>query len=118
MLTVSGDHSYRGRGGNPRSSYGPKNYQNHYDNQHSEHFNEYPKILAKGPLSPVDDRTVIATDKSIKVTVNQGATPVKGPVMSVKGDQSTFNDTICNLSIKANKVPRGKVVFANNITIP
>lgn len=39
----------------------------------------------KGPLSPIEDKTVIATDKSIKVTVNHGNMPIKGPVMSVKG---------------------------------
>lgn len=32
----------------------------------------------------VDERTVVATDKSIKVTLNQ-SNMTKGPVMSVKG---------------------------------
>ncbi|XP_051165479.1 titin homolog [Leptopilina boulardi] len=72
------EHSSRGRGGNHRGSHGPRTH-GHYDNQ-----NDFSESLVKGPLSPNDDRTVIATDKNIKVTVNHGNMPVKGPVMSVK----------------------------------
>lgn len=78
------EHSSRGRGGNHRGSHGPRTH-GHYDNQ-----NDFSESLVKGPLSPNDDRTVIATDKNIKVTVNHGNMPVKGPVMSVKGRISNY----------------------------
>ncbi|XP_043471635.1 trichohyalin-like [Leptopilina heterotoma] len=68
----------RSRGGNHHGSHGPRNH-GHYDNQ-----NDFSESLLKGPLSPIEDKTVVATDKSIKVTVNHGNMPIKGPVMSVK----------------------------------
>ncbi|XP_070165487.1 myb-like protein X isoform X2 [Polyergus mexicanus] len=66
----SGYRSYRG---NSRHFY--NNYENRSNNAHHQEGH------VKNPLSSnSEERTVVATDKSIKVTLNQG----KGPVMSVK----------------------------------
>lgn len=60
------------------------NYENRSHNTYDQHRNN-AAMPVKAPMSPTsEDRTVIATDKSIKVTVNQGNV-TKGPVMSVKG---------------------------------
>lgn len=67
----SGYRSYRGH-----SRHFHNNYENRSNNAH------YQEGHVKNPLSSnSEERTVVATDKSIKVTLNQG----KGPVMSVKG---------------------------------
>ncbi|KAL6426073.1 hypothetical protein ACFW04_008978 [Cataglyphis niger] len=66
----SGYRSYRGN-----SRHFHNNYENRFNNAHHQEGH------VKNPLSSnSDERTVVATDKSIKVTLNQG----KGPVMSVK----------------------------------
>ncbi|KAM0725466.1 hypothetical protein ACS0PU_008952 [Formica fusca] len=66
----SGYRSYRGN-----SRHFHNNYENRSNNAHHQEGH------VKNPLSSnSEERTVVATDKSIKVTLNQG----KGPVMSVK----------------------------------
>lgn len=76
-----GHRSYRG---NSRHFY--NNYENRSNNTHQDGY-------IKNPLSPgIDERTVIATDKSIKVTLNQGNI-MKGPVMSVKVNSPSIAGT-------------------------
>ncbi|XP_053989720.1 protein kinase 4-like [Hylaeus volcanicus] len=73
-----GRGSHRGSSKNFCSS-----YENRSHNTYDQHRNN-TAMPAKIPLSPTSEgRTVIATDKSIKVMVNQSSTS-KGPMMSVK----------------------------------
>ncbi|XP_076664829.1 uncharacterized protein LOC143367137 [Andrena cerasifolii] len=68
------------------------NYENRSHNTYDQHRNN-AAMPAKAPMSPTsEDRTVIATDKSIKVTVNQGNV-TKGPVMSVKVNSPSIAGT-------------------------
>lgn len=74
----SGYRSYRGN-----SRHFHNNYENRSNNAHQEGH-------VKNPLSSnSEERTVVATDKSIKVTLNQG----KGPVMSVKVNSPSIAGT-------------------------
>ncbi|XP_050457921.1 uncharacterized protein MAL13P1.304-like isoform X2 [Cataglyphis hispanica] len=66
----SGYRSYRGN-----SRHFHNNYENRFNNAHHQEGH-----IKNSLSSNSDERTVVATDKSIKVTLNQG----KGPVMSVK----------------------------------
>ncbi|XP_076619261.1 uncharacterized protein LOC143340815 [Colletes latitarsis] len=67
--------------GSSKNFYG--NYENRSHNTYDQHRNN-AAMPAKIPLSPTSEgRTVTATDKSIKVTVNQSNVS-KGPMMSVK----------------------------------
>ncbi|XP_076646834.1 uncharacterized protein LOC143355672 isoform X2 [Halictus rubicundus] len=76
--------------GTSKNFYG--NYDNRSHNMYDQHRNNAP-MPVKPPLSPTsEERTVIATDTSIKVTVNQGNTP-KGPVMSVKVNSPSIAGT-------------------------
>lgn len=84
--------STRGRGGKQHVSRGgPRGSHNNRGYQHSNSYEQYhgpvSPLTIKPPSSPngVDERTVVATDKSIKVIVNHGPNGPKGPVMSVKG---------------------------------
>lgn len=68
----SGNRSYRGN-------------SRHFHNNHENRSNNTYHQDGHGKNSAgSDERTVVATDKSIKVTLNQGNI-MKGPVMSVKG---------------------------------
>lgn len=75
--------------GNHRPHRGTKNFYNNYENRSYNTYDQHRNntaISTKTPVSPTsEERTVIATDKSIKVTVNQ-SNITKGPVMSVKGN--------------------------------
>ncbi|XP_033322836.2 uncharacterized protein LOC117218504 [Megalopta genalis] len=77
--------------GSSKNFYG--NYDNRSHNVYDQHRNN-TTMPVKPPLSPTsEERTVIATDNSIKVTVNQGNTPSKGPVMSVKVNSPSIAGT-------------------------
>lgn len=83
--------SPRGRGGKQYIGRGAPRGSHNRVYQHSNSFDQFHGPVsppaAKTPLSPngIDDRMVLATDKSLKVIVNHGTTGPKGPVMSVKG---------------------------------
>lgn len=70
------------RGGNHRSPLHRKNYHANYENWS---YNTYDQHRSTAPLGSTvsEERTVTATDKSIKVTLNQ-ANGTKGAVLSVK----------------------------------
>ncbi|XP_076303100.1 uncharacterized protein LOC143221564 isoform X2 [Lasioglossum baleicum] len=87
-------HSRGGRGASHRGT--SKNYYGNYDNRSHNMYDQHRNNVTmpvKPPLSPTsEERTVIATDSSIKVTVNQGNTS-KGPVMSVKVNSPSIAGT-------------------------
>ncbi|XP_046737784.1 protein starmaker-like [Diprion similis] len=97
------DHdSPRGRGGKQYVSRGaPRGSPNNRVYQHSNSFEQYhgptsPSANKPASLSPnrIDERTVVATDKSIKVIVNHDNTTItKSPVMSVKVSSSSIAGT-------------------------
>jgi len=68
----SSHRSYRGNS---------RHFHNNYENNSNSTHHQVGHI--KNP-SGSEKRTVVATDKSIKITLNQGNI-AKGPVMSVKG---------------------------------
>ncbi|XP_072746070.1 uncharacterized protein [Anoplolepis gracilipes] len=75
----SGYRSYRGN-----SRHFHNNYENRSNNTHHQ------EAHVKNPLSSnSEERTVVATDKSLKVTLNQG----KGPLMSVKVNSPSIAGT-------------------------
>ncbi|XP_015586430.1 titin homolog [Cephus cinctus] len=86
----SSEYTNRGRGGNHHFMRGTsRGSHNNRGYHHSNSYEQYHcSTLTSGPapLSPTnsDERTVTATDKSIKITLNQGSNASKGPVMSVK----------------------------------
>ncbi|XP_011500451.1 PREDICTED: uncharacterized protein LOC105364263, partial [Ceratosolen solmsi marchali] len=87
------DYSNRGHGGSRTYHGSQKNHNQDYRRSHHEQIHEYKRQLDnKPPLSPNDDRTVTATDKSIKVTLNHG-NQTKGPVMSVKVNSPSIAGT-------------------------
>lgn len=78
--TRSGNH--RPHRGSTKNFY--SNYENRSHNTYDQHRNNIVASV-KNPVSPTtEERTVIATEKSIKVTVNQ-SNVTKGQLMSVKG---------------------------------
>ncbi|XP_003484898.1 uncharacterized protein LOC100741686 isoform X2 [Bombus impatiens] len=85
------------RGGGHRAHRGStknfySNYENRSHNTYDQHRNN-TAASAKTSVSPTsEERTVIATDKSIKVTVNQ-SNLIKGPVMSVKVNSPSIAGT-------------------------
>ncbi|XP_031848002.1 uncharacterized protein LOC116433720 isoform X2 [Nomia melanderi] len=82
-----GNRLYRG---SSKNFYG--NYDNRSHNAYDQHRNN-AAIPIKTSLSPTsEERTVVATDKSIKVTVNQGNT-TKRSVMSVKVNSPSIAGT-------------------------
>ncbi|KZC13998.1 PREDICTED: GATA zinc finger domain-containing protein 14-like [Dufourea novaeangliae] len=90
------EHTAYNRGGNRPHRGSSKNFYGSYDsrshNTYDQHRNN-STMPTKAPLSPTsEERTVIATEKSIKVTVNQGST-TKGPVMSVKVNSPSIAGT-------------------------
>ncbi|XP_029164706.1 uncharacterized protein DDB_G0283697-like isoform X2 [Nylanderia fulva] len=75
----SGYRSYRGNS---------KHFHNNYENRSNNAYHQEGHV--KNPLSSSsEERTVVATDKSLKVTLNQG----KGPVMSVKVNSPSIAGT-------------------------
>ncbi|XP_012224135.1 myb-like protein X isoform X2 [Linepithema humile] len=78
----SGNRSYRGN-----SRHFHNNYENRSNNTY--HQDGHGKNSAS---TGSDERTVVATDKSIKVTLNQG-NMMKGPVMSVKVNSPSIAGT-------------------------
>ncbi|XP_012273540.1 uncharacterized protein LOC105695984 isoform X2 [Orussus abietinus] len=78
-----GHGNYRPHRGSHRTLYSNRGY--HRSNSNEQYYGSTTPNTMK-PLSPnnTDERTVIATDKSIKVTLSPGASVTKGPVMSVK----------------------------------
>ncbi|KOX77781.1 hypothetical protein WN51_10571 [Melipona quadrifasciata] len=81
--------SHRSHRGSTKNFY--SNYENRSHNTYDQHRNN--TAIAKTPVSPTsEERTVIATDKSIKVTVNQNNV-TKGPVMSVKVNSPSIAGT-------------------------
>ncbi|CAD1474251.1 unnamed protein product, partial [Heterotrigona itama] len=86
--TRAGNH--RPHRGSTKNFY--SNYENRSHNTYDQHRNN-TAVSAKTPVSPTsEERTVIATDKSIKVTVNQNSV-TKGPVMSVKVNSPSIAGT-------------------------
>ncbi|OXU27539.1 hypothetical protein TSAR_016186 [Trichomalopsis sarcophagae] len=88
------DYSNRGHGGS-RTYHGSQKNHGHQDYRrpHHEQSHEYKRQPDnKPPLSPTEDRTVTASDKSIKVTVNPANQP-KGTVMSVKVNSPSIAGT-------------------------
>ncbi|KAK9308385.1 hypothetical protein QLX08_001567 [Tetragonisca angustula] len=82
--------SHRPHRGSTKNFY--SNYENRSHNTYDQHRNN-TAVSAKTPVSPTsEERTVIATDKSIKVTVNQNNV-TKGPVMSVKVNSPSIAGT-------------------------
>ncbi|KAG7203785.1 hypothetical protein KM043_013806 [Ampulex compressa] len=92
------DHLNYNRGGNTRPYRGAsKNFHNNYDvrsNNMHDHHRYNSSIPGKTPLSlnTAEERTVIATDKSIKVMLNQGNS-TKGTMMSVKVNSPSIAGT-------------------------
>lgn len=81
--------SHRPHRGSTKNFY--SNYENRSHNTYDQHRNN--TAIAKTPVSPTsEERTVIATDKSIKVTVNQNNV-TKGPMMSVKVNSPSIAGT-------------------------
>ncbi|XP_625001.2 asparagine-rich protein [Apis mellifera] len=82
--------------GTHRPHRGTKNFYNNYENRSYNTYDQHRNntaISTKTPVSPTsEERTVIATDKSIKVTVNQ-SNITKGPVMSVKVNSPSIAGT-------------------------
>ncbi|KAL2725116.1 putative serine/threonine-protein kinase tsuA [Vespula squamosa] len=69
----------------------PRNFHNNHDYHHMNSYDQHNHDMSSMPLS-VDERTVVATDKSIKVTLNQ-SNMTKGPVMSVKVNSPSIAGT-------------------------
>lgn len=79
LLFAGNDYASYNRGGHRSYRGNSRHFHNNYENSSTYHQDGYVKNL-----SGSEKRTVVATDKSIKVTLNQG-NMTKGPVMSVKG---------------------------------
>ncbi|CAL7945269.1 unnamed protein product [Xylocopa violacea] len=80
--------NYSRGGGHGRPHRGStKNFYSNYENRSHNTYDQHRSTTTasmKTPMSPTsEERTVIATEKSLKVTVNQN-NATKGPVMSVK----------------------------------
>ncbi|XP_014487067.1 PREDICTED: uncharacterized protein LOC106750921 isoform X2 [Dinoponera quadriceps] len=86
------DYAHHNRGGNHRSYRGnSKHFHSNYENRSNNAYHQDGHT--KNPLSPGSEgRTVIATDKGIKVTLNQG-NMTKGPVTSVKVNSPSIAGT-------------------------
>ncbi|OAD61439.1 hypothetical protein WN48_10142 [Eufriesea mexicana] len=86
--TRSGNH--RPHRGSTKNFY--SNYENRSHNTYDQHRNNIA-ALAKSPVSPTsEERTVVATEKSIKVIVNQ-SNVTKGQLMSVKVNSPSIAGT-------------------------
>lgn len=80
LLSVGNDYTGYNRGGGHRSYRGnSRHFHNNYENCSNNTYHQDGHVK-----NPSEKRTVVATDKSIRVTLNQG-NMAKGPVMSVKG---------------------------------
>ncbi|XP_032688577.1 uncharacterized protein LOC116852392 isoform X2 [Odontomachus brunneus] len=86
------DYVHHNRSGNHRSYRGNSKYfHSNYENRSNNAYHQDGH--AKHPLSPGSEgRTVVATDKGIKVTLNQG-NMAKGPVTSVKVNSPSIAGT-------------------------
>lgn len=80
MLFAGNDYVSHNRGSHRSYRGNSRHFHNNYENSS----NTYHQDGHIKNLSSSDKRTVVATDKNIKVTLNQG-NMTKGPVMSVKG---------------------------------
>ncbi|XP_046814360.1 dentin sialophosphoprotein-like [Vespa crabro] len=69
----------------------PRNFHNNHDYHHMNSYDQHNHDMSSMSLS-VDERTVVATDKSIKVTLNQ-SNMTKGPLMSVKVNSPSIAGT-------------------------
>ncbi|XP_039313278.1 uncharacterized protein LOC105207722 isoform X2 [Solenopsis invicta] len=76
----SGHRTYRGNS---------RHFHNNYENNSNNAYHQDGHVKN---LSGSEKRTIVATDKSIKVTVNQG-NMTKGPVMSVKVNSPSIAGT-------------------------
>ncbi|KAL0118018.1 hypothetical protein PUN28_009006 [Cardiocondyla obscurior] len=80
------DYASHNRGGHRSYRGNSRHFHNNYENSSNSYYQDgHNKNLS-------DKRTVIATDKSIKVTLNQGNMS-KGPVMSVKVNSPSIAGT-------------------------
>lgn len=80
---VGNDYANYNRGGHRSYRGNSRHFHNNYENRPNSAYNQDGHV--KNPVSSgSEERTVVATDKSLKVTLNQG-NMAKGPVMSVKG---------------------------------
>ncbi|XP_011140297.2 FK506-binding protein 5 isoform X2 [Harpegnathos saltator] len=85
------DYAHHNRGGNRSYRGNSKHFHSNYENRSNNAYHQ--DGYAKNPLSPgSESRTVIATDKGIKVTLNQG-NMAKGPVTSVKVNSPSIAGT-------------------------
>lgn len=80
LLSAGNDYASHNRSSHRSYRGNSRHFHNNYENSS----NMYHQDGHVKNLSGSEKRTVVATDKSIKVTLNQGNT-TKGPVMSVKG---------------------------------
>lgn len=82
------DYASHNRGAGHRSYRGSsRHFHNNYENSSNNTYHQDGHVK-----NPSEKRTVIATDKSIKVTLNQGNMG-KGPVMSVKVNSPSIAGT-------------------------
>ncbi|XP_012140689.2 uncharacterized protein LOC100880979 isoform X1 [Megachile rotundata] len=91
------EHVNYNQGGNHRPYRGSaKNVHGNHDNRshttYNQHRNNAPTTVKRSESPTSEERTVIATDKSIKVTLNQSSA-IKGPVMSIKVNSPSIAGT-------------------------
>lgn len=88
------EHVNYTRGGHRSHRGSSKNFYGNYDNRsHNTYEQHRNNATMKTPVSPTsEERTVVATEKSIKVTLNQ-SNATKGPVMSVKVNSPSIAGT-------------------------
>ncbi|XP_071644162.1 uncharacterized protein [Temnothorax longispinosus] len=82
------DYASHNRGGHRSYRGNSRHFHNNYENSSNVYHQDGH---VKNPSGP-EKRTVVATDKSIKVTLNQG-NMTKGPVMSVKVNSPSIAGT-------------------------
>lgn len=84
FFSAGNDYAHHNRGSNHRSYRGnSRHFHNNYENRSNNAYQQDRHAKSSMALGS-EERTVIATDKSIKVMLNQGNV-TKGPLMSVKG---------------------------------
>lgn len=79
----SGNRSYRGNS---------RHFHNNYENRSNNSYHHQDGHGKSSASASSDERTVVATDKSLKVTLSQG-NMMKGPVMSVKVNSPSIAGT-------------------------
>jgi len=92
LLFTGNDYTSHNRGSHRSYRGNSRHFHNNYENCSN---NTYYQDGHVKNSSSSEKRVVVATDKSIKVTLNQG-NMAKGPVMSVKGIKSN-NDMFPNI---------------------